>query len=88
MMKPDVPEEETRIVKTAIGYSWSYSFESGPSGDRQKLILTGNAEGMTRALTELKKAKISLLELSQASLEELIKPPGFEAYEKEKEPLY
>lgn len=87
-MKPGVPEAETRIVKMAIGYTWSYSFESGPSGNRQKIILTGNEDSLLRALTQLRKVKIEVLELSRASLEELSKPPPFEAYEKKEGPLY
>ena len=85
MMKPMDPVEETTVVQRRVGYSWSYSFEVGPSGSRQKLILTGNTEGMARALTELRKAKISLMELAVASGEELAMPSPFEGYKKDKE---
>jgi len=71
MMKPGIPEAETKIIKMAVGYSWSYSYEHGPSGSRQKIYLSGNVEGMARAMTELRKAKISAMELATASVEEL-----------------
>jgi len=87
--RPPQPQEETQVIRRQIGYSWSYSFESGPSGDRQKLVLTGNTEGMARALTELKQAKINLMKFAEASVEELSKPPEYEGYKRtEREPLY
>ena len=82
MVKPMEPTEETQITRKQIGYNWSYSYEHGPSGNRQKLILTGNVEGMARAMTELKKAKISLMELAEATPEELARLPPYEGYSK------
>ena len=82
MMKSGVPEAETKVIKMAVGYSWSFSFEHGPSGSRQKIYLSGNVEGMARAMVELKKAKISLMELAAASAEELAKPPAYEGFTK------
>ena len=73
-MKPGVPEAETRIVKMTGGYSWSYSFESGPSGARQKVILTGCEEGLARCLVRLREAKIEAHRVIQATAEELAQP--------------
>ena len=88
-MKPRAPEEETVLIRKEVGYAWSYSYELGPSGDRQKTYVCGNEDTLLRALTQLRKVKAEVLELSRASFEELIKPPGYEAYERKKEePLY
>jgi len=73
-MKPMQPREETPIIRREIGYSWSYSYESGPSGDRQKIILTGCEEDMARALTWLREAKLNVMELAATSAEELLQP--------------
>lgn len=68
------PTEETQIIRKQVGYSWSYSYEFGPTGDRQKLIITGNTTELTRAKSELKGAKINLMELAIATAEELANP--------------
>ena len=89
MSRPMDPVEETKVTRREVGYGWSYSFEYGASGNRQKLILTGNTELMARALTELKGAKLSLMKLAEASVEELNRPPPYEAYKKNGEgPLH
>ena len=41
---------------------------------------TGNTEGMERALTELRRAKVEAFRLALASAEELSRPPPYEAY--------
>ena len=74
MMKPRTPEEETQVTRRQVGYSWSFSIEHGPSGGRQKVILTGNTEGMARAFTELRRAKVEAYSLVFASAEELLQP--------------
>lgn len=80
MMKPGVPEAETKVIKMAVGYGWSFSYEHGPSGSRQKIYISGNVEGMARAMTELRRAKISLMELAAATVEELARPPPYEGF--------
>ena len=85
MVKPSAPEEETMIIRREVGYAWSYSYESGPSGDRQKVYVGGNEDTLPQALTQLRKVKTEVLQLSQASLEELTKTPGQEAHEKKEE---
>ena len=80
MMKPETAEASTVLIKREVGYAWSYSFEAGPSGDRQKTYVGGNEDTLLRALVQLRKAKIEILELSQASLEELLKLPPFEGF--------
>ena len=74
MMKPRVPGEETQIIRRQIGFSWSYSYEVGPSGDRQKIVLAGNEEGMARCLIRLREAKLRVMELAATSVEELLQP--------------
>ncbi len=89
MSRPQKPQEETQTIRRQVGYGWSYSFEYGASGDRQKLILSGNTELMARALTELKEAKLCLMKLAEATAEELSNPPEYEGYKRtEREPLY
>ncbi len=68
------PQEEAQVFRRQVGYSWSYSFEFGVSGNRQKLILAGNTELMARSLTELKAAKVEVYKLALSSIEELQKP--------------
>ena len=68
------PREETQIIQRAIGYSWGFSYESDPSGYRQKIILTGCEENMARALIRLREAKLSVMELADTSAEELLQP--------------
>ena len=88
-MRSMEPKEEALIIRRNIGYFWSFSYEFGPSGDRQKTILTGNVEGMERALVEMRRAKIKLLELVAATAEELSKPPEYEGYKRKEEgPLH
>ena len=85
-MKPLEPVEETQIIRRQTGFTWSYSFEAGAAGNRQKLILTGNTAGMERALVELRRAKVKLLELAAATAEELARPPPYEGFsEKDRE---
>jgi len=89
MVMPMNPQEEAQVFRRQVGYSWSFSFEFGASGNRQKLSLAGNTEGMARALTELKQAKINLMKFAEASVEELSKPLEYEGYKRtEREPLY
>ena len=82
MIRPRAPEEETVLIRKEVGYAWSYSYESGPSGDRQKTYVGGNEDTLLRALTQLRKVKAEVLELSQASLEELAQLPPYEGYSK------
>jgi len=89
MTRPQQPQNETQMIRRQVGYGWSYSFEHGASGDRQKLILTGNTELMATALTQMKEAKLCLMKLAEASTEELSKPPEYEGFKKKGEgPLY
>lgn len=85
-MKPRAPMRERRITRTQAGYGWSFSYEHGPSGDRQKVILSGNTEGMNRAMTELRKAKVEAYRLVLASAEELDKPRSHDLKKMYKEP--
>lgn len=74
MMKPMKPAEETQIIKREIGFSWSFSLESGPAGSREKIYLSGHEEGLARCLTQLRKAKIEAHRVVQATAEELAQP--------------
>lgn len=83
MMKPGVPEAETVLIRREVGYAWSFSYEAGPSGDRQKIYVGGNEDTLLRALVQLRKVKAEVLELSRASLEELTKPPAYKGFTKQ-----
>ena len=74
MMKPMEPAEETQVIRKQVGFSWSFSYEYGATGNRQKLFIAGNTESVARAMAELKEAKIRVMDLAAATVEGLTQP--------------